>query len=334
MINNNIHMIRVQLVLIALLLGFLVGPRIFASGVDHEKKSAVTAPAQVATAGAAGGSYERSTAARRTEMPEIRARAAFVWDIKDRKIIFAKHEHDALPLASVTKMMVALVATELLPVDAMITIAPDDLREEGDSGLRAGEKWSLADLLDLTLVASSNDGASAIAAAAGAWLFTPGDDASANAIDRKRAFIGHMNERARELGLDDTHFRNVTGLDLGSVTEGASGSARDMAMLFEYVWKKYPELLSETVRPGFSVTSADKVTHRVANTNEIVDRVPGMLGSKTGYTDLAGGNLVIVLDVGIDHPLVIAVLGSTRGGRFDDVAVLADASIRAITHAP
>ena len=71
--------------------------------------------------------------------------------------------------------------------------------------------------------------------------------------------------------------------------------------------------------------------HHVINTNDLVDQIPGMIGSKTGYTDLAGGNLVLLVDIGIDHPIAIAVLGSTRDERFSDVKKLIDATTNSIT---
>ena len=66
--------------------------------------------------------------------------------------------------------------------------------------------------------------------------------------------------------------------------------------------------------------------HEAFNTNELVGDIPNLLGSKTGFTDLAGGNLTIAFDAGFDRPIIITVLGSTREGRFDDVATLIAAS--------
>ncbi len=329
--NPYRFMVRIQLVVIALLLGFLVGPRFLLGSATAPSSPEQDAVHQTATLAVLGQAIDTSPAPRvgKSPVPDVEAKSVFVWDVNDDRIIFAKHEHDKMPLASVTKMMVALVATELLPRDTKVTIAAEDIREEGDSGLRVGETWTLGELLDFTLVASSNDGASALASVAGAHLFAA--DETVNRVQAKERFIARMNKRAAELGLTDTHFRNVTGLDLGSVTEGAYGSARDMAMLFEYVWKKHPELFSQTARSTMTVTSEDRVTHRVANTNEAVESLTGVIGSKTGFTELAGGNLVVVVDVGIDHPIVVAVLGSTRNGRFEDVAKLADGAVKVIT---
>jgi D-alanyl-D-alanine carboxypeptidase (penicillin-binding protein 5/6) len=259
----------------------------------------------------------------------IAARSVFVWDIKTHRKLYAYNEQEKLPLASVTKMMMALVASELLPPDTKITIAPVDLLQEGDSGLYAGEKWALADLLKFTLVASSNDGASAIAGVAGASMIA--NATTSNPFTSKKLFIEKMNAKAHDIGLDNTHFSNESGLDLDSLTGGAYGSARDMGMLFEYVLDKHPELFTATTYAKLDVSSENNIVHHVANTNAGVEHIAGFIGSKTGYTDLAGGNLVVVVDIGIDHPIVIAVLGSTRDGRFTDVAKLIDAAALDIT---
>jgi D-alanyl-D-alanine carboxypeptidase (penicillin-binding protein 5/6) len=175
---------------------------------------------------------------------------------------------------------------------------------------------------------SSNDGASAIASVAGAEILHA---TTTDALQSKKMFIQKMNDKARAIGLDDTHFSNESGLDVGSMTAGATGSARDMAILFEYVFRKYPELFTSTTYAHMTLSSQSNVVHHVLNTNQDVARISGVIGSKTGYTDLAGGNLVVVVDIGINHPVIIAVLGSTRDGRFSDTEQLITATIASIT---
>jgi D-alanyl-D-alanine carboxypeptidase len=75
------------------------------------------------------------------------------------------------------------------------------------------------------------------------------------------------------------------------------------------------------------VTSSDGVVHTFANTDLDVTHIPDPLLSKTGYTDLAGGNLVVVYDAGINHPIAVVVLGSTENGRFTDVQQLVNATL-------
>jgi D-alanyl-D-alanine carboxypeptidase (penicillin-binding protein 5/6) len=328
---------KVQLFLLFLILGFLTGPRVLAlisdlegSGSLSGKEAANVASAQSATA-ATPVRPRLATSSDPYGTLELGAKSVYVWDINAHKKLYSKDEHKVMPLASVTKMMMALVAVETLPESTEITIAPVDLLEEGNTGLLAGEHWKFEDLLRFTLVTSSNDGASAIASVAGAKILGA---SSSDPFTDKKLFIRKMNEKAAAIGLTQTSFHSESVLDLDSVTSGAYGTSRDMAVLFEYILHKHPELFTPTTYSKIDVTSDSNIIHRVANTNAGVAAVTGIIGSKTGYTDLAGGNLVVVVDIGIDHPVVIAVLGSTREGRFTDVEKLIGATVKKIADIP
>ena len=93
-----------------------------------------------------------------------------------------------------------------------------------------------------------------------------------------------------------------------------------------YIVEHYPEILAGTTQTTTRFYNQNGDYHNAQNTNSTVNRIPGLIGSKTGYTTLAGGNLVIAFDVGLNHPIVIAVLGSTRDGRFEDVLKLTKAT--------
>lgn len=323
--------VRIQLLLIMLILGFLAGPRAL-SAIQRLVPEKPTPPvvAQVFRPNNTPDPIPQHVAKSPYEKLNLKAKSVFVWDIKYHRKLYGYNEYQALPLASLTKMMLALVAVETLPSNAKVTIRAIDLLEEGDNGLFPGEQWKLADLIKFTLLSSSNDGASAIAAVAGATLGR-GMSTTSDPHANKRAFIEKMNEKARAIGLINTRFRNETGLDIESFESGASGSARDMGLLFEYILKRHPELLAPTTRPELHLVSDSAIMHHVANTNPGIERMNGIIGSKTGYTDLAGGNLVVVVDIGIARPVVIAVLGSTRSDRFTDVEQLVNATIEAIT---
>jgi D-alanyl-D-alanine carboxypeptidase (penicillin-binding protein 5/6) len=135
-----------------------------------------------------------------------------------------------------------------------------------------------------------------------------------------------MNDRAYSLGLTDTHFVNATGLDQPNGRSGNVGSAKDVARLMAYTWKHAPLALDATTALTTAYTSEDGFIHTAENTNEYVYHTPGLLGSKTGYTKLAGGNLSVIYNSGLSHPVVVVVLGSTREGRFKDVDTLVDAT--------
>ncbi|MDD2935449.1 MAG: hypothetical protein PHX25_03165, partial [Candidatus Pacebacteria bacterium] len=144
-------------------------------------------------------------------------------------------------------------------------------------------------------------------------------------------FIDEMNKKAEEIGLAQTFFLNESGLDESELTSGAYGSAKDMAFLMNHIIKNNYKLIEATKYPVLRISSDNK-NYLFENTNEIVESIPGIIGSKTGYTDLAGGNLTIAFDVGIGHPIIVSVLGSSKEGRFEDVLKLVNASINTIAN--
>lgn len=269
-----------------------------------------TAPAAVPVA-----AEQAESSADPYEHVALTARAAYVWDVREQRALYQKNASLELPLASLTKLMTALVAAEALHEDALVEITADAIRQDGDSFMAEGERFRFSDLAALTLVTSSNDGAYALAAAAGRALAgtsdTPAD-----------TFVAAMNEKAAEIELTGTEFLNPTGLDLDEQTGGAYGSVRDVAFLMEYLVVEHPEVLAGTREATGIIFDQAGLRFHATNTNEIVAEIPGLIGSKTGFTDLAGGNLAIAYDAGLNRPIVIAVLGSTREGRFSDMATL------------
>lgn len=252
----------------------------------------------------------------------LRAKAVIVYDVNEDKVLYGLHEKKALPLASLTKLMTALLAVESLDQKNNIAIAPSALETEGDSGLLVNESWKVSDLVSFTMITSSNDGADALATAVGSlWESTPQVPDEYESLD---TFVGKMNFRAKEIGLEDTHFMNATGLDVPG--GGGVGTAEDVSKLLTYIWKNQPAVISHTNEYQRTFISADGFLHPAENTNEIVYEIPGLMGGKTGFTDLAGGNLAVIYDAGLNHPIVVVVLGSTLEGRFSDVKTLVDAT--------
>lgn len=254
----------------------------------------------------------------------LTARAAYVWDVREQRALYNKNAGDRLPLASLTKLMTTLVAAEKLDSSAPIPITQDAIMQEGESGFSLGETFPLTDLIDLTLLTSSNDGAYAIAHAAGAALAS-----NTQPLD---AFITAMNTKAASIGLTQSYFSNPTGLDVSTSTSGGYGSARDMAFLMEYLIQNEPRLLAVTREQSQYIPNQMGSVITAVNTNDVVSEIPGLIGSKTGFTDLAGGNLVIAFDAGLNRPIIITVLGSTREGRFTDVMNLLERTQRTLTN--
>jgi len=261
--------------------------------------------------------------------PEVTlgAKAAYVYDARTKTVLFAKNENTRLSLASLTKIMAALVAEDLSPLYSIITINGDALRAEGDSGLYRDEKWSLKDILDFSLLTSSNDGMRAVALSLGAI-----SRADATSTEIINDFVGEMNRRASKLGLKNTYFWNETGLDETNVKGGAYGTAKDMNALLEYVLTNQPELLVATREVATTFSSIDNYLHTAKNTNSITSEIPGLIASKTGATDTAGGNLIIIFDPELGRPIIVSILGSTEKGRFEDAEILISAVMEYINN--
>jgi serine-type D-Ala-D-Ala carboxypeptidase (penicillin-binding protein 5/6) len=253
----------------------------------------------------------------------LEAKGAIVWDVINNRELFSKNSDEPLPLASLTKVMTAVTTDGKFNDDQKIKITKEDLAPEGDSKLVVGDTWKAKDLRDFTLLTSSNDGAFALAALAESQAV----NGSPTVENTQAQFIKEMNDTASKIGLSNSKFFNEHGLDREADRGGAYGSAKDMAILFEYTLKNFPEILEVTRYKNLEFTSAEK-KYSAENTNIFIDKIPNLIASKTGFTDLAGGNLVVAFDAGLNRPIIISVLGSTVEGRFTDTLKLVDATIK------
>ncbi len=238
--------------------------------------------------------------------PQIVAKAAVVFDPSNGRILYAKHAYEQLPLASITKLMTAQIVLSEVKPETLVRITPSSLEPQGDWGFKVDDVLPLYDLVKIGLVASSNDAMQAAAQSLGT-----------NYIER-------MNQVARNLGLTATYFLNPTGLDVTTTTSGSYGSAYDVARLTALFYKQYPLFFEMTQQSNVSIQVQGRVLTSHATAEPLLS-IPGFVGAKTGYTDLAGGNLVAVFDVEIGHPLVAVVLASTKEGRFSDIRTLISA---------
>ena len=219
--------------------------------------------------------------------PEIQAQSAlsiFIRKDGGTKILFEQGGSRRLPIASITKLMTAQVVAKHYDPATRITISRSAVLEEQDAGyLRIGDVFSVQDLLYPLLMESSNDAAAAFAEMMG-----------------KEAFVDLMNLESGELGLKDTHFVNPAGLDPSDPTGPINYStARDLAALAGHLAFEYPDIFQIlSIKEQALFTSAGTFHHTMKNTNELLsfDGWPTpVVGGKTGWTPLAQGTLVLVL---------------------------------------
>jgi D-alanyl-D-alanine carboxypeptidase (penicillin-binding protein 5/6) len=301
----------------SLLLTVVIGGVLLAAvtfGITHvgtQKEAAVivasTTPVQTDLPAAA------AQAARDPFDVNLSAKAAIVVDLSNGHTLYSQSADAQLPLASLTKLLTIYGAQQALSPGSPVTISSSSLAQDGDYGLMQGETFAYQDIARFALVGSSNDAAEAIA------------EAAESATGRSPESF--MASTVRTVGLSNTHASNGTGLDIDATEAGAYGTARDIAKLAEAFLNVAPSLAKATTRSAVTVTSTSGVPHSISNTNPDVASVPGIQLSKTGYTDLAGGNLAIIFDAGINHPVAIVVLGSTRDARFTDVEKLVRATL-------
>ncbi|HBM46033.1 MAG: Serine-type D-Ala-D-Ala carboxypeptidase [Parcubacteria group bacterium GW2011_GWF2_38_76] len=259
------------------------------------------------------GSVNTEKSPIRTDLFEklpIRAVSVAVYDTTTDKFIYTKNGNAQLPLASITKVMTSVSALRIAEkIDAERAVK------------FSGNWWNLVDLMKYALVSSSNNGVTSIAEAVSRV-----DDENGGPV-KNIDFVGEMNNIARELNLHTTYFLNETGLDVNKTLGGAYGSSKDIAKMFAYAIDKYPNVFTATKYPEIKIISMEGANMGSRNTNIDVEKMTTLIASKTGTTDLAGGNLVIAFDAGISHPIIISILGSTPEDRFKDAETLSLATI-------
>ncbi|MDE2173139.1 MAG: D-alanyl-D-alanine carboxypeptidase [Patescibacteria group bacterium] len=242
----------------------------------------------------------------------VEAKAAIVYDLFLGKPLYEKNAEAQLPLASLTKLLTIYAALSILSPDTPVTIPADVVHLDAPHAFRAGQIFSLSDLARLTLTGSLNDGAAALA--------------EATAARENRSESAMLASAAAALGLSQTYAVNGNGLDVNTAISGGYGSAHDLARLAGALVEKAPLIAEATTRSSAQAVSEGGTFFSIKNTDPIVATIPQLLLSKTGYTDLAGGNLALVFDVGIAHPVAIVILGSSAKARFTDGAALVAAT--------
>jgi len=218
--------------------------------------------------------------------PEIEAKAALIFDLDKNKILFQKEINRILSIASLTKIMTGLIVLENLDLDQEITISENALTGYGSKGnLSLNEKLSVNDLLHALLMESSNDAA---------W-------ALAEKTEEKTGqnFVSLMNQKVDQLGLTSTRFSDVSGFKQTNIS-----TVDEIVKLINYSFSQ-PVIWQIMKKPEI-----DLAGHHWVNTDELLNRLPNIVGGKTGYTQEAQGCLVLVLEKPGYGKLVTVVLGA------------------------
>jgi D-alanyl-D-alanine carboxypeptidase (penicillin-binding protein 5/6) len=202
--------------------------------------------------------------------PDVDARAYLVMDASTGEVLLARRAHDRVPIASITKLMTALVTLDRVTPKQVVTVDRDATGVTGSTiRLRTGERLAVRDLLAAALIQSANDAAVALAEHVGGGESSP--------------FVALMNRRARELGLRETQFVRPDGLD----TAGHYSSAWDVTRLSQAAMRE--PLIRRLVRQQSATISGGRTLH---TWNDLLGEFPGTFGVKTGHTSGAGWNQV------------------------------------------
>ena len=200
------------------------------------------------------------------EAVEVSAAAAVLMDADSGRLLYEKNGEKRMLIASTTKLMTALVALEQGGLQQEITVTGGHMAEGSSMYLRPGEKLTLETLLYGLLLCSGNDAALAVTECMGGVA----------------PFVARMNEKAAELGMENTHFANPNGLD----DEAHYSTAEDMAKLAAAA-------MDDPVLRRVASTRTARIGGRtLTNHNKLLSRVEGCVGLKTGYTRAAGRTLV------------------------------------------
>ncbi len=249
-----------------------------------------------------GASAETVRNSRFGDAPEVTAKSVCVIDANTGKVLLEKSATAPRHVASTQKLLVALLILEQGELDKKITIAPSDTQVIGARlGLKAGHDYSRRQLLMTLLVRSANDVAIALAR-----------DHSGSAD----AFVEAMNARAKELGAENTVFKNPHGLTV----EGQHSTARDIARIARAAYQ-LPEVQNFARVKSLTFVHPDGSKTKLENTNTLLDKLIISNGLKTGTTRAAGHCLVASAASG-DQDVIAVVLGSTNADLDNDAAKL------------
>jgi len=246
------------------------------------------------------------------EEPNINAQSVIsVWTnfSEPDKTLFSKNDQRKLSIASISKLMTALIAVENLDLSQEIKISSEATTQSDEPEfelLKTGETFYAKDLLYTMLIDSDNAASYALSESMGT-----------------NEFIGLMNAKAKELGLSDSSFSNSSGLGLANFS-----TVQDIVKLTEYLFKNHPYILSITTMPEFDLYTVDrKIFHKIINTNQLLSSSPDLaeriIGGKTGKTRTAGECLLLMTKALNNQGYLISVILNSDS-RFQEMKKIID----------
>lgn len=235
--------------------------------------------------------------------PDIKARYVALFDVDSGAMLYGSNENEKVPIASVTKIMSAVISLENYKLEDIVSISKQAATINGSViMLRTDEKITVKSLLEGLLIQSGNDAAHALAEHYSTILNYP-----ASPEEATTEFVKAMNKKAQDLELSDTKYLDPAGLD-----DNGYSSARNQGILISYALRNstFKSIIST---PESIIASVDgKITHKIDNSNRLVKQemyYPGIIGGKTGFTPTAGHNLVTAA-VRDGHTLVAVIIST------------------------
>ncbi|MDO8633049.1 MAG: serine hydrolase [Candidatus Wildermuthbacteria bacterium] len=265
--------------------------------------------------------------ARNSKVPylNLETKAAFSLYVDERgrtKVLYARNQDQPLPIASLSKLMSAFVVAKYFPQDEVLAITKEAIAKEENTGdFKIGEKFFVKDLLHSLLIESSNDAAAAFALSWG-----------------KETFLNAMNEETASLGLKETFFADEAGVDPNAPEDDINvASAKDLSELTRHMLTNTPEVFEMLGLSTYRLsTSQGTFHHTIKTTNDLLisNGWPAkVLGGKTGWTPLAKGCLLLILEAPDQNGYIInIVLGAED--RFSQMKNLVDWTFKAYKWKP
>ncbi|WP_300629426.1 D-alanyl-D-alanine carboxypeptidase family protein [uncultured Adlercreutzia sp.] len=250
--------------------------------------------------------------------PNVTAQYALLMDDKGT-VYFSREANERTHIASITKVMTAIVALENASLEDTVTVTAEAAQVgESTASLAAGDTLTMKAALTGLMVSSGNDAAIAIADTVGAALKTS-DDQSNN-----EAFVAAMNAKAAELGMNDTLFANPHGLDIGNYDNEMYSTAHDVALMCQHAMENetFRDIVAQEKAQITVKRGKEALVINLTSTDLLLGRYEGACGIKTGYTEQAGQSFAGACQRDGSYLYAIVLGAPSENGRFEDAEAL------------